>query len=70
MTVAIYIVVTFFAIGGILSLYAAVTGASWFFSTRSARSVTGQMPRTAARLFYGLIGAAIIAMAVYIAATA
>ena len=52
-----------FAAGGLTALYAALTGAPWFFSTRSARSLTGRMSHRLARILYGLLGAAILGMA-------
>lgn len=52
-----------FAAGGLTALYAALTGAPWFFSTRSARSLTGRMSQRLARILYGLLGAAILGMA-------
>ena len=52
-----------FAAGGLTALYAARTGAPWFFSTRSARSLTGRMSQRLARILYGLLGAAILGLA-------
>lgn len=63
MRAATIILAVIFASGGLTALYAALTGAPWFFSTRSARSLTGRMSPRMARILYGLLGAAILAMA-------
>ena len=52
-----------FAAGGLTALYAALTGAPWFFSTRRARALTGRMSQRQARILDGLLGAAILGMA-------
>ena len=67
MKAATLLLAAIFASGGLTAIYAAVTGAPWFFATRSARSLTGRMSQRAARIVYGLLGAGILAMAITLA---
>lgn len=67
MTAARWIVAAMFAIGGATAIIAAVTDARWFFGSPSQRALTGKIPRLAARIIYGALGAAILIMAFMIA---
>lgn len=53
-----------FLSAGALCLFVSVKGSDWFFGNVGVRSVTGRMSRRRARVLYGVIGAAIMAMAV------
>ncbi|MCD7931439.1 MAG: immunity 17 family protein [Tannerellaceae bacterium] len=50
----------FIAIGG-LSLAAALFNMEWFFTTRQAATFVNWLGRFGARLFYGILGVALIA---------
>lgn len=63
---ATYILAAIFAAGGLFSILAAIFGWEWFFASANVRILTGKMSRMAARVLYGLIGVAIISMAVYL----
>ncbi len=63
---ATYILAAIFAAGGLFSILAAIFGWEWFFTSANVRILTGKMSRMSARVLYGLIGAAIISMAVYL----
>lgn len=65
LTVASIILVVAFALGGGLALYAALTGARWFFGSPGVRMLAGGMGRKAARVLYGVLGVAILGMSAY-----
>lgn len=44
------------ALSGGLALLAALLNWNWFFESQNARSLTGRMSRTLARLLYGIVG--------------
>lgn len=54
----------FFA-SGMLALVAGVAGWDWFFNNYNVKFLTGRMGRRVARLLYGLLGLAIIAMGIH-----
>lgn len=61
MTAASCLLAAIFAAAGVLCLFAAATGAEWFFT--SAQSILGALPRKAARVVSALLGIAILTMA-------
>lgn len=64
MTPAEYLILALFVLLGVLSCGAALFNAAWFFRTGSARAFTNLLGHTGARLFYGLLGLALIACGV------
>lgn len=60
-----YIVQGIFALAGIISLLASLLNWDWFFTTRNAQTIIRNVGRSQARLFYGILGAIIIGMAVF-----
>lgn len=60
-----YIVQAIFALAGTISLLASLLNWNWFFTTRNAQSIVRNVGRNRARLFYGILGAIIIGMAVF-----
>lgn len=60
-----YIVQGIFALAGITSLLAAIFNWDWFFTTRNAKSIIRNTGRKRARIFYGILGVIIIAMAAF-----
>lgn len=58
--------VVIFAATGVFSVAAGVAGWPWFYASINARILTGRMRRTHARIFYVVVGIAIIAMAAYL----
>ncbi len=63
---ASYILASLFAIGGGLSLLAAIANWDWFFSSESVRMFTWSLSRSWQRIIYAALGIAIIAMAITI----
>lgn len=57
------ILVALFTAGGLLCLYASVMGSRWFFRSPNVRWLSDLMPLWCARIIYGIIGIAILAMA-------
>lgn len=55
--------VIFLAVGA-LCLFVSLKGCDWFFRSAGVRAFVWRMSRTQARVLYGIIGAAIMAMAV------
>lgn len=53
------------AVLGLLSIMAALFNWDWFFTTQSARMLTMKLSRGTARIIYGLLGLAIMAMSGY-----
>ena len=53
-----------FMAAGVLCLFVSIKGSEWFFRSSGVRAVTWRMSRRNARLLYGIIGVAIMAMAV------
>ncbi|MDE5895359.1 MAG: immunity 17 family protein [Muribaculum intestinale] len=58
--------VCIFAVMGVFSIAAGVSGWPWFYNSINARVLTGRMRRIHARIFYIIVGLVIIAMAVYL----
>lgn len=59
-----YFVQTLFAVTGILSLSAAIFNWEWFFSTQNVAFLVRNLGKEKARLFYGILGLALIGTAV------
>ena len=49
----------FFVAAGIFSMAGAILNWNWFFNSRKAAFMVNMIGRTGARIFYGLLGAAI-----------
>ena len=60
-----YIVQGIFALAGTVSLLASLLNWDWFFTTRNAQTISRNVGRNRARLFYGILGIIIIGMAVF-----
>lgn len=60
-----YFVQALFAIAGVLSLLASICNWNWFFTAQNAQFIVRNVGRKRARLFYGLIGIAMLGMACY-----
>lgn len=60
---ASYILASIFAIAGLLSVSASAANWNWFFESPNVRLLTSRLSRGASRIFYALIGVAILAMA-------
>lgn len=61
--VAGYIMASLFAIGGLLSIAAAVCDWDWFFQSEGVRMLTWRLTRPWQRVVYMVIGIGILAMA-------
>lgn len=55
-----------FCLLGLLSVAASIMGWKWFFGTVSARMITGTTGLKVARILYGVLGAGIMAMGIFI----
>lgn len=64
MTFAEYFILGIFVFLGFLSLLAALFNFEWYFRTSSARTFVHLLGRSGARIFYGLLGIALIACGV------
>jgi hypothetical protein len=62
--VAKVLLVGIFAVMGVFSIAAGLTGWQWFFKSINSRVLTGKMRRGHARIFYVVIGIFILAMAI------
>ena len=60
-----YFVQALFALAGIVALLASVFNWEWFFTAQNAQLIVRNVGRGRARLFYGLLGLIMIAMAVF-----
>lgn len=60
-----YIIQGIFALTGLTSLLAALLDWDWFFTARNAQFIVQNVGRRQARLFYGVLGLLLIAMAVF-----
>ncbi len=65
-TAASFILVGLFALGGVFSIAAGIAGWEWFFRSINVKVLTGKLRRPYARLFYIVLGLAILAMALYL----
>lgn len=60
-----YFVQGLFALSGLIAILAAVLNWNWFFNARNAQLIVANTGRQRARLFYGLLGIILVAMAVF-----
>ncbi len=60
-----YFVQALFALAGIVALLASVFNWKWFFTAQNAQLIVRNVGPGRARLFYGLLGLIMIAMAVF-----
>ncbi|MDR2968643.1 MAG: immunity 17 family protein [Tannerellaceae bacterium] len=60
MTFAEYFILGLFVFLGFLSITAALFNFEWYFRTSSARTFVNILGRSGARIFYGLLGLALI----------
>ncbi len=60
-----YFVQALFALAGIVALLASLFNWNWFFTAQNARFIVHNAGRGRSRLFYGLLGVIMIAMAVF-----
>lgn len=60
METAEYLVLAIFVLTGSVSLTAAVFNFDWFFRSRKAATFVQQLGRNGARVFYGLLGIALV----------
>ncbi|MDR2811160.1 MAG: immunity 17 family protein [Tannerellaceae bacterium] len=60
METAEYLVLAIFVLSGCVSLAAAIFNFDWFFQSRKAATFVHWLGRNGARLFYGLLGIALI----------
>ncbi len=63
-TTAGYIMASIFALGGSLSIAAAICNWDWFFRSESVRMLTWRLSRHWQRAVYAMLGIAILAMAI------
>lgn len=56
-----YLVLAIFIVAGITSLTAAIFNFNWYFQSRKASTFVHWFGRSGARMFYGLLGLALIA---------
>jgi surface polysaccharide O-acyltransferase-like enzyme len=61
METADHLVLAIFILAGSISLAAALLNADWFFHSRKAATAVNRLGRNGARIFYGLLGTALIA---------
>lgn len=55
-----YLVLALFIIAGLFSVVSSVCNFDWYFNSRKASSIVRLFGRNGARLFYGLLGVALI----------
>lgn len=60
-----YLIQGIFAAAGTVSLLAALFDWEWFFTANNTQFAVRSMGRQRARLFYGVLGAILIGMAVF-----
>jgi hypothetical protein len=60
-----YFILSIFAIAGSVAFLASVCGWRWFFNAHNAQSVVRRFGIKSARWIYGVIGLAMILLAVY-----
>jgi small neutral amino acid transporter SnatA (MarC family) len=56
-----YLVLAIFVVAGSISLIAAIFNFDWYFQSRKASTAVHWFGRNGARIFYGLLGLALIA---------
>lgn len=62
LTTATYILATAFIAAALLCLYAALSGAEWFFRSTGVRMLTGSLSRPLSRILYAILALAILFM--------
>jgi small neutral amino acid transporter SnatA (MarC family) len=60
-----YLVLTIFVVAGVISLTAAIFNVDWYFQSRKASTFVHWFGRNGARVFYGLLGLALIAAGIW-----
>lgn len=60
-----YFIMGIFALSGLISLGVGLTGAKWFLSSSNARPVVQYLGLKGARIFYGVLGCILLAMAAW-----
>ncbi|WP_455591370.1 immunity 17 family protein [Bacteroides sp.] len=60
-----YFVQGLFAVAGLVSLLASLFNWDWFFTAQNAQLIVRNVGRPRARLFYGVLGVIMLAMAVF-----
>ncbi|MDR1557539.1 MAG: immunity 17 family protein [Tannerellaceae bacterium] len=55
-----YLVLAIFVVAGLISLIAAIFNFDWYFQSRKASTFVNWFGRNGARVFYGLLGLALI----------
>ncbi|MDR0745635.1 MAG: immunity 17 family protein [Mediterranea sp.] len=61
-----YFVQGLFIVTGIIALLASLLNWDWFFKAQNAQLIVRNVGRSWARLFYGILGLALIGMAIYL----
>ena len=60
-----YFMMIIFAVTGLTSALASIFNWDWFFTAQNAQYAVKRFGRQQSRLIYGLLGMALVAMAVY-----
>ncbi|MDR0657886.1 MAG: immunity 17 family protein [Mediterranea sp.] len=60
-----YFVQGLFAVTGIIALLASLLDWDWFFKAQNTQFIMRNVGRSWARLFYGILGLALMGMAIY-----
>lgn len=60
MLISEYLVLGIFIVAGLFALLSSVFNFDWYFNSRKAATVVNRLGRTGARIFYGLLGLALI----------
>ena len=60
------VLIGIFTLCGLFSILAGMAGWDWFFTSVNSRMLTGRMSRKWARIFYIVLGLAILYMATYL----
>ncbi|MDR3118784.1 MAG: immunity 17 family protein [Mediterranea sp.] len=60
-----YFVQGLFAVTGIIALLASLLNWNWFFHAQNTQLIVRNVGRPLARLFYGILGAVLMGMALY-----
>lgn len=55
-----YLVFGLFIFAGLFALIASVFNFDWYFNSRKASTIVGWLGRSGARIFYGILGVALI----------
>lgn len=54
-----------FILAGLFAMVSSILNFDWYFNSRKAATIVGWLGRTGARIFYGLLGLALILTGVY-----